>query len=334
MGEQHEELLEFFRVVRTESNASKDPNMASKLARALRRLPTHIADIRENPKWLAMFALARIHFFRDMVWSQSPPRKLIDISDTLFRGINPDVATEALDRDGLFAGFQLPADIVSQIDSFARATHCFGNLDRRLELRVTDHGHFENSTGRSIVTGHYFERVMDCEAARRVQQDPILFQIAQNYLGGDARITATRLWWSFPAKNVQDADLHLASQGRFHFDLDDWRMVKFFFYIGAVDNASGPHIYVKGSHKRHALGHQFTLMVGQPTDEIEKIYRKESFTELTGPAGFGFVEDPFGFHMGSLAEDRTRLVLEVTFGVSPKLHRRFFGEPHPRTASR
>jgi hypothetical protein len=167
--------------------------MVSKFARVLRRLPTHIADIRENPRWLAMFTLARINFFRDMVRRRSPPRKLIDVSGNLFHGINPDVATEALDRYGLFAGFRLPADIVSQIDNFARATPCFGNLDRRLELRAADHEHFEKSTGRSILTGHYFERVLDCEAARRVQQDPLLFQIAQNYLGGDTRITATRL---------------------------------------------------------------------------------------------------------------------------------------------
>jgi len=111
-------------------------------------------------------------------------------------------------------------------------------------------------------------------------------------------------------------------------------MVKFFFYIGAVDQACGPHVYVKGSHERHAFGHQFTLMVGQPADEIEKIYRKDSIIELTGPAGFGFLEDPFGFHLGSPAEEHhTRLILELTFGVSPKLHRRFFGEPHPRTGS-
>ena len=56
-----------------------------------------------------------------------------------------------------------------------------------------------------------------------------------------------------------------------------------------------------------------------------------SIVKLTGPAGFGFVEDPFGFHMGALVKSRPRQILEIAFGVSRKLHRRFFGEPHPKT---
>ncbi|WP_369726818.1 hypothetical protein AB8Z38_15885 [Bradyrhizobium sp. LLZ17] len=40
---------------------------------------------------------------------------------------------------------------------------------------------------------------------------------------------------------------------------------------------------------------------------------------LTGAAGFGFVEDPFGFRTGSLAKESPRLVLEISFGVSEKL---------------
>jgi hypothetical protein len=30
----------------------------------LKRLPTHIADIRENPRWLPMFALGRVMVYR------------------------------------------------------------------------------------------------------------------------------------------------------------------------------------------------------------------------------------------------------------------------------
>ena len=41
---------------------------------------------------------------------------------------------------------------------------------------------------------------------------PILLQISQNCLGGEARLTATRLWWSFPSEFAKEEDLHLASQ--------------------------------------------------------------------------------------------------------------------------
>jgi hypothetical protein len=293
----------------------------------IKRLPTHVADIKENPRWLPMFALGRVMLFRNLAWRLTAPPGQLDLTSTFFPEIDAEQVTETLRQDGLFQGLRLPPAIRSELSSFARRTPCFGNFDRKLELLAQDHRVAEFATGKAIVTGHFFERVLDCEAARRVQQDPHLLQIAQNYLGGEARVTATRLWWSFPSERASDYDLHLASQNRFHFDLDDWRMIKYFFYVEAVDQNSGPHVYVLGSHRQRVLRHQFTLLVGQSSEEIEQVYGREAIVKLTGPEGFGFAEDPFGFHMGSLAKGAPRLVLEISFGVSEKLHRRFHGEP-------
>ncbi|MDQ8730009.1 hypothetical protein [Bradyrhizobium sp. LHD-71] len=305
--------------------------MVTKIRRIVSRLPTHIADIKENPRWLPMFTLGRVMLFRKLAWRLNAPPAQLDLTNTLFPEVDTEQVAERLRRDGLFQGFRLPADISSEISSFARRTPCFGNFDRKLELLARDHRAAEFATGRAILTGHFFERVLDCEAARRLQQDPLLLQIAQNYLGGEARVTATRLWWSFPTERASDYDLHFASQNRFHFDLDDWRMIKYFFYIEAVDQDSGPHLYVLGSHRQRLLRHQFTLLVGQSSEDIERIYGREAIVELTGAQGFGFVEDPFGFHTGSLARSGPRLALEIAFGVSEKLHRRFHGEPVVRS---
>ena len=301
--------------------------MVSKIGRMIKRLPTHIADIRENPRWLPMFALGRVMLFRDFAWRLRTPPRQLDLATTVFPDVSADQVTERLRQDGLFQGLRLPAAIQSDIALFARSTPCFGNFDRKVELLAQDHRATEAATEKAILTGHFFERVLDCEAARRVQQDPLLQQIAQNYLGGEARITATRLWWSFPSERASDYDLHLASQNRFHFDLDDWRMVKYFFYIEAVDQDAGPHRYVLGSHRQRILRHQLTLLVGQSFEEIERIYGRDAIVTLTGSEGFGFAEDPFGFHTGTLAKRVPRLVLEISFGVSEKLHRRFHGEP-------
>ena len=262
----------------------------------LNRLPTHLADIKKNPRWLLMFALGRVMLFRNLAWKWTAPPGQIDVTSTLFPEIDVAQVTEQLRRDGLFQGLRLPADIRSEISSFAQRTPCFGNFDRRMELIAQDHSLVEFASGKAILTGHFFERVLDCEAARRVQHDPRLLKIAQNYLGGEARVTATRLWWSFPSKKAKDDDLHLASQNRLHFDLDDWRMIKYFFYIEAVDGNSGPHVYVLGSHRQRFLRHQFTLLVGQSSAEIERRYSRDAIVKLMGRDD-GFVEDPFGFHM-------------------------------------
>lgn len=295
------------------------------LSRIARRVPVYAADIRANPRWLPMFALARIMMFRKAAWRRARSPGRLDVSKSLFRGANAQFAVADLKTKGLYRGLQLPREISSEISQFARRTKCFANLARSVEFYPSDWRSVEPTTGKGIVTGHFFERVMDCPAAVRVQTDPLLLQIAQDYLGGEAHVTGTRMWWSFPTLRAEDADLHLSSQNRFHFDLDDWRGLKFFFYIEEVDHGSGPHYYVLGSQNRRALRHQFTALVGHPSEEIEGYYGKDAIVELTGPAGYGFAEDPFGFHMGTLAKTRLRLILEISFGVSRNLNRRFHG---------
>ncbi len=135
------------------------------------------------------------------------------------------------------------------------------------------------------------------------------------------------LWWTFPTKSARVADKSLASLDRYHFDLDDWHALKFFFYLTDVDQDSGPHVYVVVSHRRRSLKHQLTLLVGDPTDEIVGFYGPDSLLTITGPAGKGFVEDPFGFHMGTVPNKAPRLMMEVGFGVSRPLRRDLHGEP-------
>lgn len=48
---------------------------------------------------------------------------------------------------------------------------------------------------------------------------------------------------------------------------------------------------------------------------------------LTSEAGLGFVEDPFGLHMGTVPAHTPRLMMEVGFGVSAPSRRRFHSEP-------
>jgi hypothetical protein len=292
------------------------------------RIPTYMTDLRENPAWLPMFVLARTMPARRMHWLGAerarPPE---NAGETIFRGIDRKEVVEALHAEGLFSGLTLPAAIHEEIAAFALRTPCFGNFDRRFEFMPGDHAQAEARFGRSLLSGHYFERIMDCPEALAVQKDPLLLEIARYYLGGQAKLITTRVWWSFPTGMACDADKNLASLGKYHFDLDDWRMLKFFFYLVPVDGDTGPHVYVRGSHKQRALRHQLTLLVGHPAEEVLDIYSPQSPVTLTGEAGLGFVEDPFGFHMGTVPARRPRLMMEVGFGVSRPSRRRFHGEP-------
>lgn len=292
------------------------------------RIPTYLKDLRENPAWLPMFVLARTMAGRRMHWLGARRAHPFDSSGrTMFAGIAPGTVVEALRSDGLFSGFQLPRAVHEEMAAFALRTPCFGNFDRRLEFMPGEHAEAEQQFGRSLLSGHYFERILECPAALAVQKDPLLLDVARHYLGGQAKLITTRVWWSFPTGRASDADKNLASLGKYHFDLDDWRMLKFFFYLVPVNAGTGPHVYVRGSQRRRALRHQLTLLVGHPAEDVLDVYGPQSPVTLTGKAGLGFVEDPFGFHMGTVPAHTPRLMMEVGFGVSRPSRRRFHGEP-------
>jgi hypothetical protein len=300
----------------------------SLLRRIAVRIPTYLTDLRENPAWLPMFVLARTMPGRRMHWlGAKPVGAQQNVQDTMFAGVDRKTVVDALRSDGLFSGLVLPQSIHDEIASFAEHTPCFGNFDRRLEFMPGEHAEAEKRFGRSLLSGHFFERILDCEAALAIQRDPLLLDIAAHYLGAQAKLITTRVWWSFPTGQASDADKNLASLGKYHFDLDDWRMLKFFFYLKPVDAGTGPHVYVRGSHRRRAIKHQLTLLVGHSAEEILKVYGDDSPVTLTGEAGLGFVEDPFGFHMGTVPSRTPRLMMEVGFGVSQPSRRRFHGEP-------
>ncbi len=295
----------------------------STLRRIRERIPTYLSDFREDPRWLLMFVLGRTALGR-RTHRRRPCRAATELPvASMFSAAQADIV-QALRQDGLFQELRLPEQVTLDIASFASVTGCFGNHDRNLDLAPAEH--LARQDARNPVTsGHYFERVQDCPAVMRIQSDPLLHAVAKDYLGSRATVISTRLWWSFPAPAERQPG-QPPSREMLHFDLDDWRMLKYFFYITPVDAESGPHLYMRGTHENHVLKHQLSLTVGRPMDEVVSTYGAHRLVRLCGAAGSGFAEDPFGYHAGSLARITPRLMLEIGFGITPPNRRRFFGE--------
>jgi hypothetical protein len=51
------------------------------------------------------------------------------------------------------------------------------------------------------------------------------------------------------------------------------------------------------------------------------VLKTESAVQMHGPAGTGFVEDPYGFHTGTSVTGAARLILEIEYGVARTLGR-------------
>lgn len=297
----------------------------STLARVMERIPTYFSDFREDPKWLVMFVMGRTSLGRAL-HSRGRRRPMApEVPVASMFATRKSAILSALSTDGVFDDLHLPDEVTAGILEFALATGCFGNHDRNLDL-TPDAIAARQSSDNPITSGHYFERAEQCDAVIRVQSDGLLHAVAADYLGPKAKIISTRLWWSFPTDAACSTEAAPEPREMLHFDLDDWRMLKFFFYITPVDDASGPHLYLRGSHRRHVLKHQLSLTVGRPMDEVVATYPEGRLARIFGPAGSGFAEDPYGYHAGALARAGRRLMLEIGFGITPPNRRRFFGE--------
>jgi hypothetical protein len=265
-----------------------------------------------------MFAFSRINAARriERLLSSAEYKRPAAVSDTVFPGLDLEKVISTLIDDGVYRGLKLPDSIVNEVREFAETHPCYTKDAPKDGFLPSDYESADAKRDRDILAGFYFETAEQCPAVMKLRQDPTFYSIASAYLGQPAILMRTRLWWSFPAKRISDVDLHLAAQNRFHFDIDGWRTLKFFFYLTPTDEGAGPHKFIRASHRRRKLTHQFTPTTGRPTPQLEDFYAPDEFVTITGQPGFGFAEDPFVFHTGSLCRTQPRLMLEIGFGVS------------------
>src|SRR5690606_4897194 len=100
-----------------------------------------------------------------------------------------------------------------------------------------------------------------------------------------------------------------------HCDINDYRTIKFFFYLTDVSAENGPHAYIKKSPLQRSALHQ---LLGQrcaslSEDDLMRKYGKQLVT-VCGSAGSGFAGDPYYFHRGTTPVRGERLLLQIEFG--------------------
>ena len=271
-----------------------------------------------NPSLFLMRKIGRFELVRNAVCrlSQNPERllQLFSNSPSIFEDLNVDDVASALKTDGLYAGLALPQDIVEDIRHYVMNTPCYGNRNLSLPFLFSEKEQAEVQ----------FQEVFRCASyptlpqpsIQKVVYDPGLLAIATAYLGTVPVYVASELLWSFPVQANWDEQIKMAQV--FHYDLDDYRAVKFFFYLTDVGLTSGPHVSIRGTHRNKRLLHQ---LLGQrcasiPDQTLVSDYGAENVVALVGDAGFGFVEDSCCFHKGALPTEQPRLMLQVEFSIN------------------
>jgi hypothetical protein len=271
-----------------------------------------------NPRWFLMRKIGRfesvkalVGFCRRHARGVSPSLLARDHQQTLFQELDIDRSLDDLRRDGLCLGVNLPLDVVHDLVQFAHQTRCYGNGKPDWGFFHHEQEEAAQRFGLKLSTADYFN-TSESEVIRRVLNDPALLAIARRYLGGPPVHQGTRLRWSY---GVELSELEKYKYSRtFHYDLDDYKAIKFFFYLTDVDIHAGPHVCVRGSHKTKRVSHR--VLRGRCLDEdVSKYYGADKVAVICGPAGTGFVEDVFCMHKGLATIQADRLVLILEYAL-------------------
>jgi len=287
-----------------------------------------------GPAWLTLFTLGRLPAARTLAGRLAALRRPAPSPEDA-TGPGTHLRCEAgtatvldrLRRDGICTGLSLAPATVVAIRRWAEARPCFGGPDWNTLIPPGDPEAARRRHGGPLLAGNHPDCDRDCPEIAALIRDPWLHRIAGAYLGARPLILDVRLWWSFPAVGADARALRRVAQDSFHFDLGDWRQLKAFFYITDVTAESGAHRYALGTHRGRPITDQLSPFSARSEGAVAALRGREAIVTLTGPAGTGFVEDPFGYHTGSSVRCGRRLILEVSFGITATTRRRAYPGP-------
>ena len=155
--------------------------------------------------------------------------------------------------------------------------------------------------------------IVQIDWVQELIMDPVLINIAGNYLGTNPIFDFAAMWWSTDSKKQNDD----AAQ-EYHFDLDRTKWLKIFIYLTDVNKYNGPHCYISGTHKSGSKPQEILSRgyVRVSDNELHKYYPQKKFKEITGPAGTIVFGDTGCWHKGKPIENGDRLLLQLEYTSS------------------
>jgi hypothetical protein len=290
------------------------------------RLAQIARSLRQQPGYTLMRGVARFGFVREVVGSAHRLVHRQQIAEHLaacerrmegsfFHGVDCAGMVNELRQEGLALGLTLPTETVTELRAYASAEPCYADRDPALGFHAEDHAAAQARIGKPLLLGQYFNVVETCPSVRALADDPALQWIAGRYLDSMPTFVGANLWWTFPVNATeQDRDRHAH---RFHRDVDDFRFLKFFFYLTDVRQGDGPHVCVRASHRSPPmlrLGDRWNLR-RYSDDEVHRSYPAAAITEICGSAGQGFAENTLCVHKGRTPTMRPRLLLQLQYAL-------------------
>ena len=244
---------------------------------------------------------------RRVIKQSSPDAwRLADGNSSRFLDITEaDRAVSVIQRDGFYLFDRIvDPEITDAIRAFAEQAPC---VARGAGTPPDQYPRANPAVGR-----YDFDEstALQCAEVQEFSTDPVMALIAQRYLGQPVMMDEVALWWT-TSKRSEDANLNAQL---FHQDRDRLSFLKFFIYLTDVEPDTGPHVYVKGSHRDLPWSLRGD---GRKTDELVRSAGLwNNVTEICGPAGSIMAVDTIGLHKGQTPLRGDRLALENEFSTS------------------
>lgn len=228
---------------------------------------------------------------------------------TIFPDINVAEAADAIRKEAVFRSARLPADYVLQLRQFA-ASQTLTMRNGPAGFRYEDVKDGKLNDGRKITLAQV-DGIRDNLTAKAVAEDPVAKAVMRKYLGYTPR-SQIRMYWSFVTSATVEERQHTGQTVEWHFDSDFYNFVFASYYLSDVDENSGAHVMVSGSHIDKPTAWLFGS-VQRSDDAVRAHYPSSRVMLLEGKAGEGFWQDSSCFHKALPPKLRDRLLLQVRY---------------------
>jgi hypothetical protein len=274
----------------------------------------------QDPRLFLMRKLARFEIVRDgvaMLFNRSTkPREISPEESSVLGKLDVNAIAATIETDSCYQGLQLPEDVVQELLNFASSTVGYINRDskRPYPCKGTEKVGVDLPENSRVCS--YMSNTMLSSTVKKLIEDPGILAIAAKFLGAPPVHMGSEISWSFPVEGSYVEQRRAAQV--FHYDLDDYRFIKFFFYLTDVDMSSGAHTYIRGTHKGKKFLHQLisTRCADIDDEKIIECYDAQNVVNVCGQAGFGFVENPLCFHRGTRPTEKPRLMLQLEYTIN------------------
>jgi hypothetical protein len=285
-----------------------------------------LRSLMENPRYALMRGVARFGSVRhgvagakrlltERVSEQLESRLEAQMGETLFSDLDRRAFVEQMRRGGCAFGLVLPSQIISTITAYAESHPVFAFRNEKHGFLPRDRARAEALLGKEILLAQYFNSEQDCAVIRQIATDPVLQWIALSYLGSVPNFLGCNLWWTYPVRPNREDQLKHAHF--FHRDIDDFKFIKFFFYLTDVQPGDGGHWVIAGSHRKspHIRFKDYFVTRRFDDAEVGQFYARRDILEVTGASGVGFAEDTLCVHKAASPSKMPRLILQLQFAL-------------------